>query len=125
MPNAESHKKQIKINEDFYTETNKKQLIFYDWKITIMFYIILHYVDTIAAKQNIIKIKDHNERKRMIHIHNLLDRNEKNLYFELYDRSKLSRYECEYLNKKRAQSECLYVYDNLYMPLKNSLASKI
>jgi hypothetical protein len=123
MPSLEKHKQQTVINDDFYAETNNKQLEFYDWKITIMFYSILHQVDAVAAKNGFENIRNHKDREAKIK--GLLTRNEMDLYFELKSRSRLSRYECTYMDKSKSKTACLYIYKKFYLPLKNALALKI
>ncbi len=123
MPTKQEHQKQIGSNEGFYKELNTLLgAKYFDWKITTLFYIIIHYADALCAENGIKQIKNHKDREK--HLQNFLNRTELSLYRGLKSASQTARYEVGCLDKS-AMKYWQDVYKNYYDPLRTSLQKKI
>lgn len=92
----QSHIDQALHNEVLLDELNKSHpKYFLDWKITIMFYIALHYLEALATKKKIDLGSSHESRNREIHPKHgkmSLGRDAYTAYKRLYDYSQNARY---------------------------------
>lgn len=121
MPSLKKHKEQIKSNEGFFSDISDKfDGKYYDWKITTLFYVIVHYAEALCAKHGH-HSKDH--RARSTFLYKKLSSEDYSKYEQLKDASQRSRYKADYLTGKASQY-CLSVFNKLYKPLKKAFEEK-
>jgi len=97
------HLQQAEHNESFLdciTKHSPKN--YFDWKITVIFYIAVHYVDAYLVSHGII-VHDHNERNNQIEWGGgepySFNEDESNRYSDLYRMCRNTRYKC-FIDKK-------------------------
>ena len=122
MPNQQAHQRQIASNEAFYTDLNTLGQKYFDWRITTLFYIIVHYADALCAANGIPHISDHRDRETKLQ--NFLNQNELTLYKALKNASENARYDVGCLNKS-VMAYWQSIYQNYYHPLRTSLQQRI
>ena len=89
MPNNAAHKSQIAHNEDFVKDTDNP---YFDWKVTGMFYVAVHYVDAYLDKA--IGYSPDTHAKRMTAIAKMAPlKNVLYDYRELLNESRSARYD--------------------------------
>jgi len=122
MPNKNKHLQQIQSNKDFFEKIRDDyDTKFFDWKITTLFYTILHYAEALCSNRGS-HSRDHREREEKLE--KILPNSELRLYRRLKNESKASRYGVECLGKQ-AQERCLKVYQELYVPLQDYFEREI
>ena len=89
MPTPKEHRSQAAQNEFFVTELKNP---FWDWAVTGTFYEALHYVDAFLKTKNIDPPR-HADRNDIVERDATLSKVWLE-YKQLYDDSKLARYEC-------------------------------
>jgi hypothetical protein len=122
MPKQKEHQRQIASNEAFYADINKLGQKYFDWRITTLFYIIVHYADALCAANGIVQISNHEKRAK--ELKKLLSPADFSLYLGLKDASRKARYEVGCLDKS-ANDYWQNVYRRYYHPLRTSLKNKI
>lgn len=122
MPNFNAHKQQIENNTNFFKDINDKfNNKYFDWKVTTLFYTILHCVEALGAKRNGRHITNHQDREAFVH--STLEPGEYAQYRLLANASRRSRYDAD-LFSQAARNYCIDVYKNTYLPLKNTFDNK-
>jgi hypothetical protein len=130
-----SHIKKAKHNFDFHSciDSSFKDK-FFDWKITVLFYVSLHYLKALGKKHNIEIGGTHTEIDKSINPRNPnanlpLDRTSYSNYKALYQYSRTARYdgfmdeEAFEEIKELEHSECLKHHDQLrwYIKIKRGV----
>ena len=116
MPQKNQHLQQYQHNKDFLTKVCKDyDSNYFDWKITTLFYSILHYADALLADRMGHHPKEHSDRVERLE--RIIPDKEYRLYLRLMNACRNSRYEIKYLGKK-GQPACLRYYQDCYIPLK-------
>jgi len=122
MPNKNKHLQQIESNKDFFKKIRDNyDTKFFDWKITTLFYTILHYAEALCATKGC-HYRKHRERQEKLE--RLLPDPEYRLYLRLKNESENSRYKVRCLDSQ-ARERCLKVYQHLYVPLLDYFERKI
>jgi hypothetical protein len=116
MPDLRAHKRQVQSNLKFNSALNQFGQDFFDWRITTLFYTIVHYADALCAKNGYETVVDHKDRENKLY--SLIPRNFFTLYRGLKNASIKSRYEVHCLGP-HAAPYWNQVYQNYYSPLKS------
>ena len=72
MATYENHIEQAKINLSFLQQTNSTKQDFWDWQITISFYVVVHIVNAHIAKVADLHYRTHEDVKNAINPYNTL-----------------------------------------------------
>jgi len=111
MPNEQAHLRQAEHNSKFLIEIGKCDTAnkFNDWQVVVMFYIILHRVDSIIDK--LIQCSPHGHEARMKYVARLIQFSSiREEYFNLYRFSIYARYECGKVAIDYEKVRSLYTY---------------
>ena len=121
MPDLNAHRQQIANNTNFFKDINKNfDGKYFDWKITTLFYTILHCIEALGAKGGR-HLKKHIDRESFVSV--TLEREEIAHYRLLYNASRRSRYDACYLTRD-ARDYCIELYRDTYLPLKKAFDEK-
>ncbi len=95
MPGIKGHENQIAINRQLLRDFNTGKLTanFYDWRVTVAFYIAVHLVERVLYKECKVNSSNHTDRKNFIKSNPCL-REIRSDYQQLYQMSRKARYEC-------------------------------
>jgi hypothetical protein len=121
MPRLSEHKKQSAVNNTFFNDISDKfDSKYFDWKITTLFYEILHCAEALSAKHG----KHHETHTDRNHfLQTMLDRNELALYRQLSNASRVSRYKAQFLTKE-SREYCIRIFKDTYKPLRKAFDEK-
>lgn len=114
MPFKPEHINQYRHNKEFFENIcDVYDSKYFDWKVTTLFYSILHHADVLLANKGY-HPEDHKDRQT--ELNKILPKKEYRLYIRLKSASIDSRYRIKYL-RKEAQGGFMDVYKKLYLPL--------
>ena len=112
MPTPQEHRSQAEQNEFFVSQLDNP---FWDWAVTGTFYEALHYVDAFLKTKGIDPPR-HADRNNEVEKDATLSKVWME-YKQLYDDSKLARYECHRFDR----DEVRLLRDNYLNPIKDLL----
>ena len=113
---------QYQHNKDFLDKMSKDyDSNYFDWKITTLFYIILHYADALLAGRGH-HPGGHPKREAMLE--GIMPDREYRLYLRLWNASVDSRYKTKFLGRD-TRPACLRYYQECYIPLQAYFKSAI
>ena len=122
MPIKVKHIEQFTSNQKFFEQIIKLDPKYFDWNITVLFYIILHYADALCADHGYSEFRGHAERENQLK--KILPNKEFRLYLHLKNASIMARYKVKFLSKN-SQEYCLKVHRDLFLPLKESIQKQL
>jgi len=121
MPSLDEHKRQADANKKFFCEISREfNSQYFDWKITTLFYEIVHCAEQLAAKHGIHN-NSHIEREGFLG--QFLENSHLGLYRQLKNASRRSRYEVKDLSQA-SRAYCMGIFQNTYLPLRQAFDNK-
>lgn len=121
MPTVDEHKRQADANKSFFADIAKEfNSKYFDWKITTLFYEIVHCAEQFAAK-NGVHHRRHKDREDFLY--KTLDSDDYNLYRQLKNAGRRSRYDVKDLTSA-SRAYCIQIYNNSYAPLRQAFDNR-
>lgn len=105
MASKDDHFKKAQHNERFFSHFERSNTPFLDWVVTGIFYSALHYIRTIASKNNFTNISSYGEIDNLFNRLSIFKRNHQ-LYYDyrlLKDNSREARYEMRIISGREVE----------------------